>query len=264
MFFLLLLGLCFLLFWARYISTSGLVVNNYTITSPNISSSWQGLSIVHISDIHYGRTVNEAYLRNLVDKVNGLNPDLVAFTGDLIDNDYKYSREEALTIAGILAGIQAPLAKFAVVGNHDYFNRDYFSIMEVANFQILENSYLVLGDKPDKQLFVGGIANYSYEHPDLEKIQKYLTAAEERAYRIFLVHEGDAADAILSSCDLDLILGGHSHNGQVRLPFIGAVVKPRFGRKYSGHYYRVGETDIYISSGIGTSTINFRLLNKPN
>ncbi|MCL1873101.1 MAG: metallophosphoesterase [Clostridiales bacterium] len=264
MFFLIVLGLAFLLFWARYISTSGLVINDYIITNPNISSNWQGLRIVHISDIHYGRTVNEAYLRTLVDKINALNPDLVTFTGDLIDNDYQHSKEEILLITGLLSEIIAPSGKFAVVGNHDYYNRDYFPVMEAAGFHVLANNYVVLGDEPERQLFLGGIANYSYDHLDLKEISQYLTAAGERDYRIFLIHEGDAVDAILPSCDLDLILGGHSHNGQVRLPFIGAVVKPPFGRKYFDSYYRIGETDIFISNGIGTSTINFRFLNKPS
>lgn len=263
-FFLLVLGLAFLLFWARYISTSGLVVNSYIITNPNLSGNWQDLRIVHISDIHYGRTVNEAYMRALAAKVSTLNPDIVTFTGDLIDNDYKYTKEEALMLSGVLSGIKAPFGKFAVIGNHDYYNRDYFSIMEAADFQILVNDYIILGDEPGRQLFIGGIANYSYDHLDLTKIDHYLKTARGRDYRIFLIHEGDAVDAILPTCDLDLILGGHSHNGQVRLPFLGAVVKPPFGRKYFDSYYRIGETDIYISSGIGTSTINFRFLNKPS
>ena len=78
-----------------------------------------------------------------------------------------------------------------------------------------------------------------------------------------MLHEPDYIDQIGYE-DYDLILAGHSHNGQVRVPFIGAVVLPVGAKKYYKEHYDLGDTKLYISSGIGTSTLNFRLFNRPS
>ena len=79
-----------------------------------------------------------------------------------------------------------------------------------------------------------------------------------------LVHEPDISDEIIDNIDVDLILGGHSHNGQVRLPFVGALYTPKGAKKYYDEYYKVNDTDIYVSSGIGVSNVNMRLFNRPS
>ena len=77
------------------------------------------------------------------------------------------------------------------------------------------------------------------------------------------MHEPDFIDEI-DYRKFDLVLAGHSHNGQVRLPFIGALVKPNYAKKYYDEYYKIKNTDLYISSGIGVSEVNFRLFNRPS
>ena len=87
---------------------------------------------------------------------------------------------------------------------------------------------------------------------------------EERKniYKILLVHEPDVIDNI--NIDFDLILAGHSHNGQVRLPFIGAIKKVELAEKYYEEHYTVNNKELYISGGLGTSTVKFRFFNKPS
>ena len=84
------------------------------------------------------------------------------------------------------------------------------------------------------------------------------------SYKIILVHEPDISDNIVDNYNVSLILAGHSHNGQIRLPVIGAMYTPPYAKKYYDEYYNIGNTDLYISSGIGVSTINYRLFNRPS
>jgi predicted MPP superfamily phosphohydrolase len=90
---------------------------------------------------------------------------------------------------------------------------------------------------------------------DIEKIKP--------VYNIMIMHEPDYVEQ-LEKNNFDLILAGHSHNGQVRIPFVGAIVKPIGAKKYYKEYYKVNNTDLYISSGLGTSTLDVRLFNKPS
>ena len=82
-------------------------------------------------------------------------------------------------------------------------------------------------------------------------------------YRILIMHEPDFLTKFDYS-NYDLVLAGHSHNGQVRLPFIGAIILPPNAKKYYNEYYNLGNTKLYISSGLGTSNIDFRLFNRPS
>ena len=83
-------------------------------------------------------------------------------------------------------------------------------------------------------------------------------------YKIILVHEPDYIDTITSKYDIDLVLAGHSHNGQINIPFVKNFILPYGSKKYYENYYNVDNTPLYISSGIGESRINLRFLNKPS
>ena len=98
--------------------------------------------------------------------------------------------------------------------------------------------------------------------------KKYLENEEDHSeardlYKILLIHEPDYINNIDYS-NFNLILAGHSHNGQVKLPFVGGIILPNGAKKYYKEYYKLNNTDLYISSGIGTSQISFRLFNRPS
>lgn len=252
-----------ILLWSRYISTSGLIVKEYKIESNKLPQSFHGLKLVHFSDLHYGRTVHEKELKDIVNKINYLKPDIVVFTGDLIDNDTVTTPEVSNILKKYLSMIDVKIDKYAVVGNHDYKNNYYTSIIEESGFILLNNNYDIVYNGDYKPIFIGGIGNYTYGKSDISSTMSYFNNENNDLYKIILVHEPDILDE-LTNYNIDLVLAGHSHNGQVRLPFIGVVVKPVFAEKYYDEYYKVKNTNLYISSGIGTSTINFRFLNKPS
>ena len=93
---------------------------------------------------------------------------------------------------------------------------------------------------------------------------EYFNSNDDIDYKVMLVHEPDVSEKIVDNYNVSLILAGHSHNGQVRLPIIGAIYTPEGSRKYYDEHYVIDGTDLYISSGIGVSTINYRFWNRPS
>ena len=263
---------CFLLY-SRYIATTGLIVKEYKIVNSKITDNFHGLKIVHFSDIHYGRTVKNKELRNLVKKINRINPDIVIFTGDLVDKDYKLKEKDSENIGKILSGIDAKIEKYAVGGNHDKRFKNFYIMIENAGFVNLENKYDTIYNDSNSNIFIcGSSSNYFKKDNNIkEKLKSsydYLEEvkndeAKKPIYNILLLHEPDFVDNIDKS-KFDLILAGHSHNGQVRIPFIGAIILPPHAKKYYKEYYKFDNTDMYISSGIGTSSINFRFFDRPS
>ncbi len=259
------------LLYSRYIGTSGLKIKEYKIVNENFYNDYYGFKIVHISDIHYGRTTFDKDLKNLVKKINMVKPDIVVFTGDLIDQDTKVTNEQIDKISSILSKIDAEIGKFATNGNHDYYFKNWDLIIENSGFTNLNDKYELIYKEPDRYILLAGLSTNLYGKKQisekLKPVNEYLKDNQENKpmYSILLMHEPDFIDDI-NSDDFDLVLSGHSHNGQVRMPFIGAIKQslPIGCKKYYDEYYKIKNTDLYISSGIGTSTVSFRLFNRPS
>ena len=136
--------------WARFISTSGLIVNEIKVVKETLPESFNGLKVVHLSDIHYGKTINKNKLERVVEKINLINPDIVVFTGDLIDKDIDITNKMINDISKTLKKIDSKYGKYSVKGNHDYSSDSFLEIMENSDFYILENSYdLIYNEKKD-------------------------------------------------------------------------------------------------------------------
>ena len=260
---ILILGLGLL--YSRFIATSGLKVKEYKVANNKITDSYHGLKIIHLSDIHYNSTINEKELNNIVDKVNEIKPDIVVLTGDLIDERLSYDKD---IIINCLSKIEAKLGKFAVSGNHDIPLDDYNYIIKESGFTSLDNKYELIYSKTSEPIIISGIG---YGDEDIgiktEQYDKYISELKaddiKPIYSILLVHEPDTVDN-LDLNKYDLVLAGHSHGGQVRIPFIGKLYTPEGAKKYYDEYYKINNTDLYISSGLGTSMYKFRLFNRPS
>lgn len=252
--------------YARYGGTSGLITKEYKIESSLIGEDFDGLKVVHFSDLHYLRVTNNDKLKEIVDEINLIKPDIVFFTGDLIDKDFTLTDKDKDDLINGLSSIKAKYGKYAVLGNHDYVkNIEIFKdIYSNSNFNLLQNSYDIIYSSNNDKLFIGGIDNYSYNEADINKVMEYFNDNSDISYKIILVHEPDYIDNILTSYNVNLVLAGHSHNGQINIPYIKNFFLPYGSRKYYENYYKVNDTDLYISSGIGESSVNFRLFNKPS
>ena len=258
-----------ILLYSRYISTSGLIIKEHRIYNTNLPDSFHGTKIIHVSDIHYGRTVLKDELNNLVTKINDLKPDIVIFTGDLIDKDTKLTKKDKKIIIEELNKIDTTIGKYAITGNHDYQFEEYDSILLESNFINLNDSYDIIYHKSYEPIMLAGLKTYLSSKKSMDdrmlNINTYIADNKDNGpkFRILMMHEPDLIDDVQVD-NFNLVLAGHSHNGQVRLPLIGATVLPPKAKKYYDEHYKIKDTDIYISSGVGTSTINFRFLNKPS
>lgn len=232
-----------------------LVPNRLKIKQYNMGKGKENLRLVQLSDIHIGPFFPKWKMKALVRTINRLSPDVVVFTGDLYDKYDEYPKPEAAVET--LSQIKAPLGKLAIWGNHDclHMGRYYPSILEQAGFRLLENEAVTFG----ADLAIGGVDDLLFGKPD---IQKTLDAMAGSGFKVLLMHEPDGADGLCDS-DVDLILSGHTHGGQIRLPFLPPVTTS-MGRKYVKGFYDINEnTKLYVSSGIGTTAIPARFRMSP-
>ncbi len=254
--------------YARYIGTNGLIVKEYKIESENLPASFNGIKLVHFSDFHLGRTTTIEDLEEMINQVNILKPDLIIFTGDLISSYKNVTEEEKSKIIEILNDLEFTIGKYAIKGNVDY-NETFDNIMSNSNFIVLENNFELIYSNGLTPIFLGGISSPIKKDINLETVFSYFSSIEEELYKanykIILTHEGDVIEDIIKyDSTVDLILGGHSLNGSVIIPYYGQLFLPDGSRNYYAPYYKVNQTQIFISSGIGTDKHKFRLFNKPS
>lgn len=257
------LALTSCLLWSRYISTKGLVIKEYKIEANNLDEHYDGLKIVHFSDLHYGTTILKKELTNLVESINKQKPDLVVFTGDLVDKDVKLSKKQYDDLKNGLKKINPSIEILSVIGNHDYYNDYYNKIVEELDWHNLDNTYEYVYSDSKKPIVFIGLDDLTKGNIDIDNAFSFLNEADDDKYTILLTHEPDVIDK-LNDYDIDLALAGHSHLGQIRIPGLGAIYTPVGSKKYFDEHYLINNTNLYISGGLGTSTIKFRFLNKPS
>lgn len=253
--------LIIILLYSRFIGTKGLKVKEYKIVNENFTDNFYGLKIVHITDLHYGNTTNKSDLKKIVDKVNLIKPDIIVFTGDLLDEEL--NNEELEEFKSILNNMKSNIKKYAVNGNHD---ENFSEILKETGFTDLNNNYDSLYNSNNSVILFSGINTNDDINDAIKNINNFLSDEQNTnniIYKIMLMHEPDKI-LDFDYNNYDLILAGHSHNGQITIPFIGSLYKPNGSKKYYKDYYELEGTKLYISGGIGTSTLKFRLFNKPS
>ncbi|MDO4995603.1 MAG: metallophosphoesterase [Bacilli bacterium] len=251
-------------FYAENVSTVKIVVNEERITNTKIPISFNGLKIIHFSDLHYGSNIDKDKVKEVVTLINKRKPDIVVFTGDLIDKSIELDNKEQESLITELQKIDSPLGKYAIIGDEDKDN--YSTIMNQCNFVVLNNEYDLVYNKTNDALLITGFSSSLNNTIDINKALDYynLDFANTNIYSIGLLHEPDSTDDILNIHQMDLLLAGHSHNGNVRIPFIGSVTKRNGAKKYDQAYYKINNSKLYISSGIGTQDNGIRLFCRPS
>ena len=251
------IGLFFVII--RYIGTSGLIVKEYSLEYVNLPENFYGLKIVHISDINYNKnTVDIKRIKKVVKKVNSIEPDLIIFTGDLIHGDIE--NNEVISLEKELNKLEANLGKYAVFGEDDDISR---IIIKNAGFIDISNQYdLIYKDKYSPILITG----FSSKNINVTNAFSYFKDenANQNIFTIALMHKPDTIDEVLSYHSVDLALAGHSLNGLIKLPKVGGIFTFDGSKKYFDSYYKIDDTDLYISGGIGTRDYPFRLFNHPS
>ena len=257
LFIILLIVLLFALY-ARYIGSLGLVTREYTIYE-DIPNSFDGLKIVQFSDIHYDRAIDEKKINNLIEEINLINPDIVIFNGDLIDIDTTLDNKITEFLINSLSKIKSKYGNYSVLGDNDYKNKEkIINIYKESNFTYLENTRDII-IKDNNKIELSGIGNTTNKEKKISEIKK-----EDNTYHIVITHEPDTAKEIEEKLKPNLILAGHSNNGQINLPFIGPIIRPKYSKKYNDKYYEINDTKLYITGGIGFNDFNYRLFNHPS
>ena len=245
---------------ARYIEPHLLCKEEVTLTTDKLQLK-EALRIVQFSDVHLGKYYKVKDFQKVVGKINDLKPDLIIFTGDLLDDPKTFNEEEGTT--KLLSKLQARYGVYAVFGNHDHGNNGtklYTKIIKNAGITLLKNNHKLITLPDGQQIAVIGIDDIVLSKPHLEDAFK---GVPQEAYCLFVSHAPDVAEEALKYKP-DLQLSGHTHGGQVRLPIVGAPFTPPYGEKYIKGLYRVnGQMPLYVNVGIGTSQLPYRFLCPP-
>lgn len=249
-----------IILYSRYIATSGLVTKEISLSNQNIANDFDGLKVIHFSDLHYKRIITKKRINKIINEINMINPDIIVFTGDLLDVDSQITEEDIKYLKDVLSKLNSKYGKYAVLGNHDYSIeieqiRDIYSD---SDFKLLENNYDIIYSKNNQKLYIGGISTGEFNKEQINNM-----IINENIYKILLLHEPDFIEDV-TLLNANLALAGHSHNGQINIPYIKKLFLPKNAEKYYDEYYKVNNTEFYISSGIGVSRYNYRLFNTPS
>lgn len=245
--------------YARFVEPEILIIRKLTLPAQNLKADCR---IVFFTDTHFDRDKPVSDAVRLAEKINELEPDLVIFGGDLLDN---YSRDQKQLDLEMLRtqlnSIEAPGGKYAVWGNHDWGGgavRIYQEFMESCGFQVLKNESLLL-EKYQLQL----LGYDDYLTGELEGQPDFI----EGMFPLLVAHEPYTAQLLSDIPEQALILSGHTHGGQVGLSWIARqILPPGSGGLVRGLYAQDDaehSAQIYVSSGIGTTRLPLRLLSPP-
>lgn len=260
--FIIILIILFIIY-ARYICPKFINVKEYKIESNIIADSFHGLKIIHFSDLHYGTTVDTKQLNKIVNKINELKPDIIFFTGDLINKNINITAENKNEIIDALKKLNPTLYKYAIYGDEDYENEYYNEIMNLADFKILNNESTLLYYEDNIPIEIIGF-NIIDSNPNYTIVTDYIDELDtSNYYKIVLIHEPDSLDNFINY-NPNLILSGHSLGGLIEIPGFKPLFLNKNSQKYYQDYYKINNTDIYISNGLGTSNINYRFNNTPS
>ena len=255
-----------LIIWTAWGNTA-LELNHYTVSSERLPETFDGYRIAHVSDLHNAAMGKDN--AKLLDMLREAEPDMIAITGDIID-----SRNTNVEIALEFTKAAMEIAPcYYVTGNHEARVSEYDELRE----GLIEQGVVVLDDErielelSDETIALLGVNDPSFETDYLfgdsetvmqSKLQEISDA--EKEFTILLSHRPELFEVYADS-NIDLILSGHAHGGQFRLPFVGGLVAPNQGLfpKYDAGLYTDENTNMIVSRGIGNSILPFRFNNRP-
>jgi len=220
---------------------------------------FSGFRAAQISDIHMGGWMNMARLQQVADLIVAQRPDVLMITGDFLQG--RSFTEAAKQGIKDLREILTPLAKsiptFAVLGNHDYGTNPKAIRHMLRRCGIIDLTNTVYSlTRANENLYLCGVDDIRHGNVRLHDVTAQLAA---NSSAILLVHEPDFADTSAATEKFDLQISGHTHGGQIVIPFYGPPVLPALGRKYPSGLYRVGKMFQYTNRGVGTDTVSVRL-----
>lgn len=224
----------------------------------NLPEVFADFTIAQISDLHFGPFVTPEMIDPVVDVVLGLNPDAVVITGDLIS---RVDHGEPDMIVQTLSRLQAPDGVHAILGNHDWWVNGSLvaASLRRAGVSVLSNQHITW-QRGGQSLYLAGVDDVWCGKNDFTET---MSGIPPGAAVIALVHEPDYADVVANDPRVILQLSGHSHGGQVRIPFVGGLWFPSFAKKYTMGQYQIRDLKLYTNRGIGMVSRPIRFACRP-
>jgi uncharacterized protein len=256
---LLLLG-CAIVFslsvYVHKIEPNWLEVTHHDIQMPKLARAFDGYRIVQITDLHAGDGVSRAHLERVVELVNEQKPDLIVITGDHVSRKPR----QHIDLLDTLAKLTPRDRTLSVLGNHDVFNdaAPIRTAIDRAGITLLENTVYTI-HRDLATLHVAGVGDVFAQQDKLDRVMAQLPVT---GAAIMLAHEPDFADETAATGRFGLQLSGHSHGGQIRIPFYDGYL-PELARNYPIGRYQVKNMVQYTSRGIGTIKLYVRFNCRP-
>lgn len=249
-----------------YCENNNLQISNYSITNNNFPVEFNNYKIVQISDFH--NTKSKRLAKDLVKEIKNQKPDIIVLTGDLID-----ANKEHMDISiDFIKEINNTAPIYFVTGNHEASINDYSELknkLEENNVTILDNESQVI-KKKSSEINIIGISDPTMKHSHYETDENIIEFELDSIdynkdnYTILLSHRPELFEIYVDN-DINLVLTGHAHGGQIRIPFIGGLIAPNQGLfpKYTNGKIEQDDTTMIVSRGIGNSILPFRINNRP-
>jgi predicted MPP superfamily phosphohydrolase len=212
---------------------------------------------VSLTDFHFDPLHEEEFIAECVRRTNELRPDVVLLTGDYITR----SSQRIADVAAVLGGLRPTCGIFACLGNHDHWDSPsrVAAALRREQIEVLQNQHTRVSCNGG-ELVLAGLQSVWGGKPDWSAAGRGVKTGERV---LALVHEPDFADRLASDHRIAMQFSGHTHGGQVRLPGIGALRLPSWGKVYQAGFYDVGKLKLHVNRGIGTITYHVRFLCPP-
>jgi predicted MPP superfamily phosphohydrolase len=247
-------GACALLGgYSLFIERNIVQVNHYAIPVDDLPLAFDGFTIAHLTDLHLGMLVSASFIQGVVDRANRLRADMIVCTGD-----YVHARNtcaEIDTVWPILTELTARYGVCSVLGNHDHWADEQRSLywMERSG-QGLRHALKSI-ERGSERILIGGAGDYWEDRLGIDRV---FAASDEHDCRVLLSHNPDSVDTSFGT-RLSLVISGHTHGGQVVVPFVGPPMLPVRNKAYSSGLINTPKTRLFISRGIGWSIYPVRL-----
>jgi len=228
-----------------------LTVTEMTLVSPKLAPEAPPVRLLQMGDFHIERQLTRRE-RDLLQTLKALAPDVICLTGDYLNLSYVYDEQAWVAAQSFLSQLYAPFGIYAVSGSPPV---DPPAVVEklfegLDNIRLLRNEHVTL-DVRGQQLNLVGVVCSHDPKVDPSSLREALASAPGEDMTVVLYHSPDLMPE-MAGADVDLYLAGHTHGGQIRLPFYGAVLtSSRYGKRYEMGHYQEGKTHLYVARGIG-------------
>jgi uncharacterized protein len=239
-------------------------ISHREVTIPGLHQAFDGLRAAQLSDIHFDEFTEPFFLRDAVHRINSLNPDVVFLTGDFVTHSpisESAFKDAEWRCAAILKQLKCPL-RYACLGNHDMIvgKEQVTAALTASGIVVVNNSFLPV-ERGGGRFWLAGLEDPLDGHPDPDAAIPAAIRNVVNEPVILMCHGPDYADTLLAhpaGHSVALMLSGHTHGGQVRVPLIGPLILPDMGKKYVQGWFQLGQMQLHVNRGLGTVGIPFR------